>query len=258
MHAESMNRYTFNWNITPALEVEYAVTISPFEIKALGNTLALATTADASDEQRVRTQADDMAHNFARSLSYEHGERFVVAAAGGRVLYPTGQQRVTASFRITVRPAAVATSGTLDFDARDAAGNVIDSSALRRERERQAAHQRITDSTRRAGIDPNLKDMLDHWSRYTGDSDGRLHPLYDVLQVVERLYGGRRKASSALKISQGDLSDLGHISNDPTVLNGRHPGNSPGPHRTASETEVRTCERVARAIIENYASKVVL
>ncbi len=108
----------------------------------------------------------------------------------------------------------------------------------------------------RAAIDANLRDLLDHWSRYAADPDGRLHPLYDVLQVVERLNGGRKEAAAALNMTKSELDDLGRISNDPTVLNGRHPGKSPSPHRIATEGEVNTCERVARAVIANYAATV--
>jgi hypothetical protein len=79
-----------------------------------------------------------------------------------------------------------------------------------------------------------------------------------VLQVAERLYGSRKRAAAALNILDPELSDLGRISNDPTVLNGRHPGRALGPHRIATEAEVATCERVARAIIETYAAKIVI
>lgn len=159
---------------------------------------------------------------------------------------------------MTIRPATVAATGTVDFEVRDAAGNIIDSTALRREREHQAMQQRVALQATRADRDANLRDMLDHFGRYIADPDGRLHPLYDVLQVAERLYGGRRRAASALNILDADLSDLGRISNDPTVLNGRHPGRAPGPHRVATAPEVAACERVARAIIENYAATVVI
>jgi len=86
--------------------------------------------------------------------------------------------------------------------------------------------------------------MLQHWSEYAADSDRRLHPLYDVLQVAERLYRGRKNAALALKMSEADLDDLGRISNHPAVLNGRHPGRTLGPHRVATESEANTCERL--------------
>lgn len=257
MRAERMNKYTFNWHITPATDTEYALTIPPFDVVVRDNTLTLKAAADAAGEQRLRAQADEVAHNLARSLSYEHGERFEVAFESYNVLRATGQQSVTGTIHITVKPAVVSASGTADFEVRDAGGNVIDSSALRREREQQALQRRVALRAMRSANNANLRDMLDHWSRYASDPEGRLHPLYDVLQVAERLYGDRKRAARGLNLSDADLSDLGRISNDPTVLNGRHPGKSRGPHRTASEAEVSTCERVARAIIENYAAKVV-
>jgi hypothetical protein len=237
-----MNKYTFNWSITPAPPAEYTVAVPPFDLLVKGTTLALKATADAADEQRLREQADHVAHNFARSLSYELAEGFEVGYQGRHVLRDSGQQSVSASFKLVVRPA--------DFEAREA--------SEKREREGPAAQRRVLDRARRAAMDANLRDMLEHWSRYVADSDGRLHPLYDVLQVVERVYGDRRKAASALNMSYADLSDLGRISNDPTVLNGRHPGRSPGPHRVATEVEVSICERVVKAIIEKYESVIVV
>jgi hypothetical protein len=250
-----MNKYAFNWSITPQPPVEYSGVVPPFDVAVRGSTLTVTTSsANRIDEQNLREQADQVAHNLARSLSYEHAERFEVAYGGCEVETPTGRNVVRG---ITVG-ASLSMSASCDFEVRDTAGNVIDSSALRRERERQAAQQRITDLTRRAPSDPNLRDMLDHWSRYAADPDGRLHPLYDVLQVAERLYGGRMKAAGSLNIDEKDLNDLGRISNDPAVLNSRHPGESQGPHRVATESEVSTCKRVARSIIDNYASKIVL
>ena len=120
-----------------------------------------------------------------------------------------------------------------------------------------ALQRRILDRTKRAAFESNLRDMLGHWSRYIADPEGRLHPLYDVLQVAERVYGDRRRAASALNISYSGLSDLGRISNDPSVLNGRHPGKSPRPHRIATKDEVGICERVVKAIIEKYESKII-
>jgi hypothetical protein len=235
-----MNRYTLYWDITPTTDAEYMLTIPPFEVKVQGNRLALTASVDPKDERELRKQADQVARIWARSLTYEHEERHEVAYTGDLVIDPTGQRRLSATAQIIVKA-------------------VISPSDVRKvERKREAALARAADFTRRAILNSGLRDMLDHWYRYIADPDGRLHPLYDVLQVVERIYGGRKKAASALNMSEAELNDLGHISNDPTVLNGRHPGKSPGPHRIASEAEVATCERVAKAIIEKYASQVVI
>jgi hypothetical protein len=235
-----MNKYTFNFKITPGVDVDYVFPVPPFDATLRDTTLALKVTADAADEQRLAEQADQTARRIARSLSYQLAGGFRVTSQGRHVLRDSGQQSVTVSFNVTVRPA--------DFEAREAAER----------RERQAAQARIVDLARRETIDATLRDMLEHWSRYAADPDGRLHPLYDVLQVVERLYGGRREAAVALKLKEADLKELGRISNDPTVLNARHPGRAQGPHRVASDAEVKTCERVARALIEHQAAKTVI
>jgi hypothetical protein len=246
-----MSKYTFNFSIKPGAAVDYAVTVSPFHAVLREATLALTTNADDSDEEKLREQADQVAHDLARSLSYERTERFLVAYLGRHVIMPTGQQRVSASFQITVNPAP-----SVDFQVRDAAGSITDSTTLQRERERLAAQQRLVDRAIRAAADPNFRDMLEHWARYGADPDGHLHPLYDVLQVAERLFGGRKQAASALHMSEADLDRLGRISNNPTILTGRHPGKSQGPHRIAADSEVNICERVARTVIEGYAAKI--
>lgn len=243
-----MNKYTFNFSITSRVPVECAVTVPPFDAVLRETTLALKVDADAADELRLHEQADQVAHDLARTMCYVLGERFELDSQGRHVLHDTGQQSVSVRVKGVILPATVSTAASADFDARLASER----------RERQDAQRLIEDLTRRSAIDANLQDMLRHWSRYAADPAGRLHPLYDVLQVVERLYGGRKGAASALSMSDADLSDLGRISNDPTVLNGRHPGRVQGPHRTATEHEVKTCERVARAIIEKQAAKVAI
>ena len=240
-----MDTHTFNFSVTPGTAPEYEVALPPFRASLRGTILTLKADAHTADEQRLREQACQVAHNLARSLAYELAERFEVKYQGRHVLRDTGQQSVSVSLTFVVQPALVST--TEEGEASE-----------RRERERQAARDRIVDLTTRAAGDANLRDMLEHWYKYAGDSEGRLHPLYDVLQVVERLYGTRKKAALALNISDADLSDLGRITNDPTVLNGRHPGRTQGPHRIATESEVKTCERVARTMIENQASKLVI
>ncbi len=237
---DSMNKYTFTFKVKPGIDVEYKISVAPFDAVIREETLVLTATADEADEDRRRKQADQAAHDLIRSLSYELADGFAVEFQGRHVLRDTGQQSVTFTVKVDILPA--------DLESRRAVER----------RERQAAQSRIADLAKRATTDANLRDMLEHWSRYAADPDGRLHPLYDVLQVAERLYGGRKKAAAALNVSEADLRDLGRISNGPTVLNGRHPGRAQGPHRIASEAEVNDCERVARVLIENQAAKVVI
>jgi hypothetical protein len=215
------------------------------------NTLELSATVEAPDEQKLQEQAEQLARNLARSLSYEHGEKFEVVYGGYAVETAAGRNVVV---RVTGE-SMLSMSGTLDFELRDATGNIVDSSEIRRAQERDAAQRRVTHLATIAARDPHLRDMLDHWSRYAADPNRRLHSLYDVLQVAQRLYGSSMEAASTLGIKERDLEHLARISNDRTLLTGRHPGESQGPHRTPTESEASTCERVARLVIEQYASK---
>jgi hypothetical protein len=231
-----MNEYTFKFGITPSVIAEYEVNLPPF--RCIVRDTKLALKASAADDQQLREQARQVANDLAKSLSYELRDRFKIQYQGRDVLHDTGQQSVALCLHFTIKPARVE----------------IDTSTL--EFERQQVQERVFDLTRREALDPALGDMLEHWRRYEGDPDNRLHSLYDVLQVAERLYGNRKKIALALNVSVADLTDLGRISNDRTLINGRHPGESPGPHRIATEVEGSTCERIARTLIENYAAKV--
>src|SRR5713101_4729944 len=99
-----MSKFTFNFAITPGTAVEYALSVPPFHATLRETTLALTTTTAAADERKLREQADEVAHNLARSLSYEHSQRFDVAYGSYNVLRPTGQQSVTGTIHITVKP----------------------------------------------------------------------------------------------------------------------------------------------------------
>jgi hypothetical protein len=249
-----MNKYTFSWSLAPAVPIEYTVSVLPFDVVVRENKLTLTADADPTEEQKLQNEADRIAHGLALSLSYRYATCFEVTYENYQVLAPDGRQRVSVSAHIVADACLIA--DIAEFEVRDADGNVVNSSSLQKERQHKVDQHGLVELTRRATGDANLRDMLNHWHRYVGDPDGRLHPLYDVLQVVERVYHGRGSVASALNMCGADLSYLAKITNDPTVLNGRHPGKSQGPHRLATETEVADCERIARAVIDNYASKI--
>jgi hypothetical protein len=173
-----MNKYTLYWDITPIIDAECGLTISPFEIKLQGNRLAITANAAAGDERQVREQADLVTRCLARSLSYEHKQRYEVVYTGDLVILPNGQRRLSATAQIITKSGLSAAVGVRDV-----------------EREREAVRQRAADLTRRATLDPNLRDMLDQWSRYVADPDGRLRrfmmsfrSLNDCTATARRLH----------------------------------------------------------------------
>jgi hypothetical protein len=182
-------------------------------------------------------------------LSFIRNDRFKVLYASHEIDTPNGRQ-IFAS--VTIHGKATMSA---DLTLLNDAGEIVDSSEMQRERQRKAHEYEIGALTNRIANDLVLGEMIGHWERYAGDVEGRLHPLYDLLEVTVRIYKGRSNAAAALGIGSKDLDELGHITNDKRILNGRHPGQTPGPHSVASDSDVNTCERVARLIIERYAAK---
>jgi hypothetical protein len=235
-----MDRYTFNFSITPVIDAEYEFAIAPFQVTIYETSLIVRVEGETSAEQRLQDEATLLAGDLARSLSYQLSIGYVVEYKNRHVRRESGQQSATVSFHLTVRPA--------DFQDRELAAK----------QQREQAQPRIVDMARRAAADRDLRDMLRLWLRYENDPEGRLHPLYDILQVAERVCRGTKNTATALSTSVSKLKQLRKISNDFSIANGRHPGRSSGPHRKASDSEVSMCETIARRLIEAYAKKVVI
>jgi hypothetical protein len=53
----SVNSYTFNFGITPSVDVESVFAVPPFDATLREGTLALKATAEVADEQDLRERA---------------------------------------------------------------------------------------------------------------------------------------------------------------------------------------------------------
>ena len=136
---DSMNKYTFTFKVKPGIDVEYKISVAPFDAVIREETLVLTATADEADEDRRRKQADQAAHDLIRSLSYELADGFAVEFQGRHVLRDTGQQSVTFTVKVDILPA--------DLESRRAVER----------RERQAAQSRIADLAKLAPPTPTCE-----------------------------------------------------------------------------------------------------
>jgi hypothetical protein len=246
-----VNKYTFYWTIEPAFgHDEYSVAIPPFEVAIRDRSIVFMVFGEPGKEGELRLESERLAPALTKSLSFQRGERFKASYASHEIDTPTGRQ-IFVSGRIDAKASASA-----ELTAHDEYGNIVNSSEMQRVIQRETQEDKIGMLTMRAASDRVLQEMLGHWERYAGDLEGRLHPLYDLLEVAERVYHGRTGTANVLGIRTSDLNKLARITNDDGILNGRHPGKTPGPHQVASEDEVNTCERIARLIIESYVSRI--
>lgn len=249
-----MREFVFTWTLQPAGIVmdEFSFDSGgPLIVSIKRDRLEIRAYAAENEKDRLRQEAAALASNLAHTL----GMHYHAAITLGPPMLKTFHAEPCSNrmdVAVTITGGQISMSGDLSFELRDAAGNVIDSSEMRREEERRRKRRRTIHLATRACEDPVLREMLEYRAQYEADPLGRLHHLYDILQVAERVYRGREGAADRLKLSLGDLRGLARIANDPNLTNARHPGESPE-HHPASVEEIETCERVADAIVDVQA-----
>ncbi len=245
-----MNEYVFTWTLQPAGVVTdtYTAESGPFVITVATDRITIRVWAPETDRDQLVGEARQLVENLANLFRAQYHHALALGSVAIETLHSDSRRRdievrlIGGTLRIS--------GGVADFIVRDTNGKIIDSSEIRRQREGQEQRRRIIHLAARAAQDPVLSEMLRYRTEYECNGRRRLHHLYDLLQVAERVYGRREDVADALHLNERDLSELGRISNEPTLTNGRHPGESSGPHRPATPEEIRTCERVADAIID--------
>jgi hypothetical protein len=229
----------------------YTVSSGPFIISIKSDRIEFRVWAPESEKGELLAEARAVVESLGKVLSIQYSTAL-------EVMTPTVETYHADKLSRDIEMSATGGNfavmmGSADFIIRDAQGNVIDSSEMRRERVRQEERRRVLFLANRGSEDTALREMLHYRQEYETDQIGRLHHLFDLLQVAERVYHGRPEAADKLHILEKDLDRLGSIANDENLTNGRHPGRSPGPHRRATPEEISTCERVADAIIDARA-----
>jgi hypothetical protein len=250
-----MNEYAFTWALQPAGIVTYTFKeeSGPFIIIVKTDRIEMRVCAPETHKDQLVREAGQLVSNLAKVLAAQY---HVALQVGPQTIetYPSDRPASKDIEVGIIGHILRASIGTLDPIVGDVSGNIIDSSEMRRDREQQEQARRAIYLAAQAAQDSVLSEMLGYRKEYECDPLGRLHHLYDILRVAQREYGGRKAAATGLHLSfDDDLDKLGRISCNPELTNGRHRGDSPGPHRPATSEEVATCERVADAIIDARA-----
>lgn len=141
----------------------------------------------------------------------------------------------------------VATVNPVDLRVTDASGNVVrDSKAERLDDQRQFREQ-----CRKHIGDQALSKLLISFKQAIDDRPNMLVHLYEVRDALKDRFGGEPKARGELQISKRDWSDLGKLSNDEPVQEGRHRGLH-GELRAATEEELDRARSIAQRMIRAY------
>jgi hypothetical protein len=249
-----MNEFVFEYVLEPAAVIpRFTTNLGQFVLTIEDKLVYLRAWDDDNAKEGLRKAADVLAKALEQSLTAQMKKSCSIKYAS-TVTSPTSTQTRNIEVGVSMPATLRISVGTLEIEIRDASGNIIDSAELRRQAKEQEQQRRVVSTAIAAAADPVLQRMLHHKARYVADTDGRLSALYDILEAAETEYVTRKAASSALGVPFKELDQLGKIANDPTIVNGRHPGQYKGDYRVASPSEVELCERVADAIIAARAN----
>jgi hypothetical protein len=249
-----MKEYVFRWPLEPPGVVTDEFSVDPggpLVVSVRGDRIEIRAWAIENEKEQLQQQATALASNLANTLGVQYHAAIKLRPPVAETYHvEPGSLRKDVEGSIGINAGA---SMTAALGALDASGNVIDSPEMRREEQRRQTRRRSLHLAARACEDPALREMLQYRAQYESDPLGRLHHLYDILQVAERVHQGRKEAADKLHLPKDDLGELARIANNPNLTNARHPGESPR-HYPASAEETATCERVADAIIDAQAA----
>ena len=143
-------------------------------------------------------------------------------------------------------------TGKLDAVQTDATGKVTyDSRAERLKEDAKfitALLPKMADGTMRA--------MVDSYCRALEDSANELVHLYEVRDAARKYFGNKAVALTALGVSASDWSDLGRLSNDEPLNQGRHRGTHAPNLRDATAAELEQARSIALRIIKAFAAAI--
>lgn len=153
----------------------------------------------------------------------------------------TGRRSIT----VQLEPMVAKLRVTADVSVFDGEGKLIVDS--RRERFSQLANS-VSDSA-----NETLHRMSRYLLLYYGDTEKRFAPIYDIWELANTVFGNSEsRAAKALGFSSGEWTRIRQTTNNSTVTNARHPGQTTSSQREATDVEISFCVSAAHRIIEKY------
>jgi len=94
--------------------------------------------------------------------------------------------------------------------------------------------------------------LLNSYKSAMNDPNNEFVHLYEIRDALSKKFGGENKACKALNISGPQWSQLGNLTNNPSLRQGRHRGKNPGTLRNATVEELTEARNIAFFFVEAY------
>jgi len=96
--------------------------------------------------------------------------------------------------------------------------------------------------------------LLNSYKSAMNDPNNELVHLYEIRDALSKKFGDgdKNKTCKALNISTTQWSQLGNLTNNPSLRQGRHRGKNPGTLRNATVEELTEARNIALLFVEAY------
>jgi hypothetical protein len=237
----------FRWGVKPKIPGHWHETLSHdgFEVEIGGDWIEARKQDDgARDAQQVR--AEQIVDGVVRKIGLHERTKFTLTLGFTAQFNPGSNQR---HVHLRASGGGKAT-GHADMVLTNSDGTVV----------RDTRKERMAGLLQFANVssaNATLRRLVDYLLEYHGDPEKKLAPLYDIIELTEKIFGSKDKAAVSLGISVKQMKAAGAIINDKQIRSSRHRGQEVGTLREPTRAELQSCEAVAQKIIEEYTNLVV-
>lgn len=240
----------FRWGVKPAIPGHWRGTQmhDGFELEIADDWIEARKGNDGKSDAQQR-RAQEIVEGIIRGIGRAEKTRFTAVLGSVSRFDPHSNRRDT---NISLSGGAISAKASAHFDMTltSADGTVVADSR----RDRMLELLRLADAY---GANATLRRMSDYLLDYHADPDKKLAPLFDVIELARKVWGGdEHKAATSLGIGIRRINAATKIMNDRTIRSGRHPGQELGAQRGPTPAETQLCEGVAEQIVSEYTKLV--
>lgn len=174
-----MTKYEFCWTIEPARQRRFQRRrrTDVFDVEISGDNIFVRTDFIVTSEDELRAQAEDMAKNLVRAMADRERQRLSLGFNHiKRTTETFGQSDISLRFEERLPEMRDEVSWTKV--------GYVKLDAVLVERSEDGDLDEVFRLSERARQSPSLQKMLDWKAAFYADSEKKLAPLYDVLELV--------------------------------------------------------------------------
>jgi hypothetical protein len=235
----------FRFGIKPAIPGRWHTTANHdgFEIEIAEDCIE-ARIEDDGEPETQQGRIEPVIHGIVRHIGLTEKKRFTATICSLSSVDARSNRRDTTAFLSGIAVGTATGHAEMVLHASD--GSIITDTR----QERITSMLRFAESSSK---NQTLTRMSDYLLEYYSDSGKRLAPLFDIIELAEKSFGGRERAANALGISNTQMKSAAAVMNNKEICSSRHRGQALGNQREPQPEEVRLCEAMAEKIVTEYA-----